>query len=161
MGGWVKGKIDVTMLLIRTSWDKSTKCEVIKCIGQKQSKGDKKWIPNRTPNKPVNSYHSYDLTSQCLCSAHILSVYVGLIFTECFYVTHNIWQHFKTNRTVTFLIISLKSEMLWGLEFWTICSTHWKVLMAIDQARCERSTHSRPKPRCSGIGRLSIWSYLI
>ena len=96
MGGWVTGKIDVIMLLIRTSWDKSTKCEVIKCIGQKQSKGDKKWIPNRTPNKPVNSYHSYDLTSQCLCSAHILSVYVRLTFTECFYVTHNIWQQHLT-----------------------------------------------------------------
>ena len=72
-------------------------------------------MPNITPNKPVNSYHSYDLTSQCLCSAHILSVYVGLIFIECFNVTHNIrQQHFKTNRTVTLLIISLKSEMLWG-----------------------------------------------
>ena len=116
MGGWVTGKIDAIMLLIRTSWDKSTKCEVIKCTGQKQSKGYKKWIPNRTPNKPVNSYHSYDLTSKCLSSAHILSVYAGLIFTGCFYVTHNIWQQrFKTNRTVTFLIISLKSEMLWGV----------------------------------------------
>ena len=32
-------------------------------------------------------------------------------------VTHNIWQqHFKTNRTETFLIISLKSEMLWGVR---------------------------------------------
>ena len=41
------------------------------------------------------------------------------------------------------------------------CSTHWKVLMAIDQARCERSTHNRPRPKCLGTGRLSIWSYLI
>ena len=115
MGGWVTGEIDVIMLLIRTSWDKSTKWKAIKCTGQKQSKWDKKWIPNITPNKPVNSYNSYDMTSQCLCSAHILSVHVGLIFIECFYVTHNIWQqHFKTDRTVTLLIISLKSEMLWG-----------------------------------------------
>ena len=50
-------------------------------------------------------------------------------------------------------------------------STHWKVLQyalesvdgysRIDQARCERSTHYRPRPKCLGIGRLSIWSYLI
>ena len=127
----VTGKIDVLMLLILTSWNKSTKCEAIKCIGQKQSKGDKKWIPNRTPNKPVNSYHSYkegdwspdsprkkfggirfDISvfmfgknSQCLCWAHIHRMFL----------CHNIWQqHFKTNRTATLLIISLKSEMLWG-----------------------------------------------
>ena len=40
------GKVDVIMpvimLLIRTGRGKSTKCEAIKCTGQKQSKGDKK-----------------------------------------------------------------------------------------------------------------------
>ena len=119
------------MLLILTSWDKSTKCEAIKCTGQKQSKGDKKWIPNRTPNKLINSYHSYEegdrppdsprkkfggirldisvlmfgTYSQCLCWAHIHRMFL----------CHNIWQqHFKTNRAVTLLIISLKSEMLGG-----------------------------------------------
>ena len=35
-----------------------------------------------------------------------------------------------------------------GLELLTICSTYWKVLMAIDQARCERSTRYRPRPKC-------------
>ena len=142
MGGWVTGKIDVIMLLIRTSWDKSTKWEAINALGRSKVRGTK----SESQLKPVNSYHSYDLTSQCLCSAHILSVYVGLIFIECFYVTHNIWQqHFKTDRTVTPLIISLKSG---GLELWAICSTYWKGLMAIDQARCERSTRYRPRPKC-------------
>ena len=84
--------------------------------------------------------------SQCSCWAHIHRMFL----------CHNIWQqHFKTNRTVTLLIISLKSEMLWGwgeggLELWTICSTYWKVLMAIHQARCERSTRYRPRPKCLG-----------
>ena len=32
----------------------------------------------------------------------------------------------------------------------TICSTYWKVLMAIDQARCERSTRCGPRPKCLG-----------
>ena len=41
--------------------------------------------PRTPPGK--SSGGGYDLTSQCLCSAHILSVHVGLIFTECFYVT--------------------------------------------------------------------------
>ena len=36
---------------------------------------------------PGKSSGGYDLTSQRLCSAHILSVCVGLIFTERFYVT--------------------------------------------------------------------------
>ena len=32
------------------------------------------------------------------------------------FLCHNIWQqHFKTDRTVTLLIISLKSETLWGI----------------------------------------------
>ena len=35
-----------------------------------------------------------------------------------------------------------------GLELLTICSTYWKVLMTIDQARCERSTRYRPRPKC-------------
>ena len=42
---------------------------------------------HRPPDSPRKSSGGYDLTSQCLCLAHILSVYVGLIFTECFYVT--------------------------------------------------------------------------
>ena len=41
----------------------------------------------RTPPGKSSGGGGYDLTSQCLCSAHILSVHVGLIFTKCFYVT--------------------------------------------------------------------------
>ena len=78
--------------------------------------------------------------SQCLCWTHIHRMFL----------CHT--QHLttlQTNRTVTLLIISLKSEMQWGVG---ALNNLQYLLESVDgyQARCERSTRYRPRPKCLG-----------
>ena len=81
MGGSVTGKIDIMFLIRKLRQRQKLRGNKMPWTQAKQ--GGQKVNPNR----PANSYHSYDLTSQCLYSAHIRSVYVRLIFIEWFYVT--------------------------------------------------------------------------